>query len=91
MSSLKDSPNAPKVRIPLAKPIFNREMEKAAVEALWNERFVLGESVFRFEEEFAEYCGVDYAVSTGSGTDALRFTLMAMDVALGQQYNNQPQ
>lgn len=61
MSSLKDSPNAPKVRIPLAKPIFDGEMEKAAVDALRNERFVLGESVCKFEEEFAKYCGVGSA------------------------------
>jgi len=41
---------------------FDEEMRAAALDALQNERFVLGEVVFRFEEEFARYCG-RYAIS----------------------------
>jgi len=37
------------MKIPLASPVFDDEMKKAAVDALCSERFVLGESVFRFE------------------------------------------
>ena len=70
-------------KIPLARPSFTKEMEKAAVDALWNEHFVSGESVARFEEEFAEYCGVDCAVSTNSGTAALSIALTALDVKNG--------
>jgi perosamine synthetase len=47
----------------MAKPFFNEEMRKGAIEALFDGRFVLGESVYKFEEEFARYCGVDCAVS----------------------------
>jgi perosamine synthetase len=65
------------MKIPLAKPIFDKEMQDAAVNALQNERFVLGESVSKFEEEFAKYCGTDYALSVSSGTDALRISLLA--------------
>ncbi len=39
-----------KLRIPLAKPIISKEMEEAAIHALRDERLVLGESVFKFEE-----------------------------------------
>ena len=42
------------MKIPLGKPIFDQEMEEAAISALKNERFVLGESVYKFEEEFAK-------------------------------------
>jgi len=77
-------------KIPLAKPVFNKEMEKAAVDALLNERFVLGESVYKFEEDFAKYCGVDYAVSTNSGTDALQIALAALEVTKGQQVITSP-
>jgi len=42
------------VKIPLARPVFDEEMRDAALEALRSERWVLGESVFRFEEEFAD-------------------------------------
>lgn len=66
--------------IPLAKPIVTREMVEAAIYALQNERFVLGESVYKFEEEFARYCGAKYAVSTSSGTNALQLALLALDV-----------
>jgi perosamine synthetase len=75
----------PKVKIPLMKPVFDKEMEKAALNALSSERFVLGESVFRFEEEFARYCGVDYAVSTNSGTDALQIALTTLGIAEGME------
>jgi perosamine synthetase len=76
--------------IPLMKPTFNEEMEKAAVEALLNEHFVMGESVYRFEEEFAKYCDVDHAVSTNSGTDALQVTLAALGISQGQEVITSP-
>jgi perosamine synthetase len=63
--------------IPPANPIFNKEMEEAAIHALRNERFILGESVDKFEEEFAKYTGTDYAVSVSSGTNALHLALIA--------------
>ncbi|MCW4018874.1 MAG: DegT/DnrJ/EryC1/StrS family aminotransferase [Candidatus Bathyarchaeota archaeon] len=68
------------MRIPLAKPVFDEEMKSAAVEALQNEKFVMGESVFKFEEEFAQFCGVKHAVSTSSGTFALQLALQALGV-----------
>jgi perosamine synthetase len=66
------------MKIPLAKPKFNKEMKEAAVNALLNERFVLGDSVFGFEEDFAKYCCVDFAVSTSNGTIALTIALTAL-------------
>jgi len=77
-------------RIPLAQPIFDKEMEKAAIDALNTEKFVLGESVLKFEEEFAKYCGVDYAVSTSSGTNALQFALVAAGICSGQHVVTSP-
>jgi len=76
--------------IPLARPAFTKEMEKAAIDALWNERFVLGESVLKFEEEFAKYCGVDFAVSTSSGTVALSIALTALDIKQGDSVVTTP-
>ena len=55
-------------------------MKRAAITALENEKFVMGESVFKFEEEFAKYCGVKYAVSTSSGTFALQLSLQALGI-----------
>jgi perosamine synthetase len=77
-------------RIPLAQPIFDKEMEKAAIDALTNEKFVLGESVIKFEEEFAKYCGVDFAISTSSGTNALQFALIATGLSSGHRVVTSP-
>ena len=69
--------------IPPANPIFNKEMEEAAINSLRNERYILGESVNKFEEEFAKYIGTDYAVAVSSGTNALHLALLAKDLTIG--------
>jgi perosamine synthetase len=71
-------------KIPLSKPILDEEMKEAALYALQNERFVFGESVHKFEEEFARYCGTKFAVSTASGTAALVLSLVAQGVRGGE-------
>jgi len=63
--------------------MMDDEMVRAAEDALRNERIVMGESVFRFEEEFAEYVGTKRAVSVSSGTDALILALRAVGVEGG--------
>jgi len=55
-------------------------MRESAVHAMLNEHFVLGESVFKFEEDFAKYCGTEFAVSTASGTAALVLSLISKKV-----------
>jgi len=40
----------------------------------------MGESVYKFEEEFARYCGTRYAVSTASGTAALQIAFQSMGI-----------
>lgn len=54
------------------------EIKEKIVEVLESGRFILGENVEKFEEEFAKYCGAKYAVGVASGTDALRFSLEAI-------------
>jgi len=45
--------------------------------------FIGGPVVEAFEREFAAFCGVSQCVGVGSGTDALRFALMAAGVGEG--------
>jgi perosamine synthetase len=68
------------MNVPSGKPTITQKMIDAAVNALQNERLALGESVFKFEEEFARYCGTKHAISTSSGTDALIIALRALEV-----------
>jgi len=60
-------------------------MKESAIHALENEMMVGGESVFRFEEEFAKYIGADYAVTTNSGSSALLLAFNAMNVKDGDK------
>jgi dTDP-4-amino-4,6-dideoxygalactose transaminase len=50
---------------------------------LHNAHFVGGEAVERFEHEFAAYGETDHCVGVASGTDAVRFALMAAGVEPG--------
>jgi perosamine synthetase len=77
-------------KIHLANPIIDAEMKAAALSALENEMMVMGESVFKFEEEFAQYCGTKYAVSTASGTAALSITLQALNIGHGNEVITTP-
>tara|TARA_B100000029_G_scaffold494897_1_gene559228 strand:- start:110 stop:1126 length:1017 start_codon:yes stop_codon:yes gene_type:complete len=55
-------------------------MEDAAIDALRNENFVMGESVFKFEEEFAKYIGTKFAISVSSGNAALQLSLIGLGI-----------
>ena len=69
------------MKIPFFVQEFTNEMEEAAIDALRNESFVSGESVSKFEEQFARYIGTKYAVSVNSGNSALQLSLMALDIS----------
>jgi len=69
------------MKIPFFVQEFTNEMEEAAIDALRNESFVNGESVSKFEEEFARYIGTKYAVSVNSGNSALQISLMALGIS----------
>ena len=73
-------------KIPLARPIITRDMVEAAIDALQNEKLVLGESVYKFEEEFAHYVGVEHAVAVNSGTSALILAYHAVGLRPGQSF-----
>ena len=66
--------------IPFFIPEFTKEMENAAINALKNEKFVMGESVIKFEEEFARYIGTKYAISVNSGNAALQLSLISLGI-----------
>jgi dTDP-4-amino-4,6-dideoxygalactose transaminase len=47
--------------------------------------YILGSRVRRFEEEFARFVGSRYAVGVGSGLDALRLALLALEIGPGDE------
>jgi dTDP-4-amino-4,6-dideoxygalactose transaminase len=69
----------------LITPHTELEEELVAVfrQALRTARFIGGPEVEGFEKDWAEFCNVEHAVGVGSGTDALRFALMAAGIGRG--------
>src|SRR5262245_61464382 len=69
----------------LVTPHLELEEELVAVfrNALKTAGFVGGPTVEDFERDFGQFCGVQYCVGVGSGTDALRFALIAIGVQPG--------
>lgn len=64
---------------------IREELDQAALEVLHSGSYILGESVERFQTEFADYCGTKYAIGVGNGTDALVIALRACGVKAGDE------
>ena len=59
---------------------IKKEIDEAIKRVLDSGRFIGGEEVEKFEKEIAKFCGVKYAVSLNSGTDALFLSLKALGI-----------
>ena len=59
------------------------EVVPAVTEAMAAGMFIGGPQVSGFEDEFAAFCDSRYCIGVGSGTDALRFALMAAGIGPG--------
>ena len=70
----------------LITPHIELEQELTAVfqRTLRTAGFIGGPLVEEFEKAFAEFCTTEHAVAVNSGTDALRFALMATGVKPGE-------
>ena len=69
---------------PLHENIFG-ELQDSLRETIINDRFILGNAVKNFEDNFAAYCGTKYAIGVNSGLDALTITLRAYDIGTGDE------
>ena len=61
------------------------EIDRAFHEVTASAQYILGAPVQRFEEEFANFVGADHAVGVGSGLDALRLGLLALEIGPGDE------
>lgn len=62
--------------------IYDEVMEKIKT-LIDNTRFIGGEEITKFEEEFADYCNVKNAAACGNGTDAIMIALKALGIGPG--------
>lgn len=55
---------------------------KRVVDSGW---YLLGKEIEKFEKEFADFCGVKYAIGVANGLDALVISLKALDIGEGDE------
>src|SRR6266700_5943885 len=65
-------------------PLIDK-LDRAIREVIESSAFAGGPFVERFEAEFAAYCGSQYAIGVGNGTDALWLTLLALGIGEGDE------
>jgi perosamine synthetase len=65
-------------QVPLSKPEITEEDISAVTDVMRSGQLAFGDQQNAFEEEIADYCGVDHAVAVSSGTAALH---LATEVA----------
>ncbi len=66
---------------PIANYLAHKdEIESAIARVLKSGRYILGQEVESFENEFASYIGVRFGIGVGSGTEALHLALRACGI-----------
>ena len=78
------------LRVPFADLAMQTAEVRPELDAVWRElldshRFIGGDVVEAFEREWAAYCGTDFAVSVGNGTDSLHLILRALGIGRGDE------
>lgn len=73
------------MKIPLTKPFFDKEEEKAVIEVLRSGWVTQGPKVVEFERVVAKYVGAKYAVATSSATTALFLSLYIKGIRQGDE------
>ncbi len=61
------------------------EIDQAIKGVIKRGRFILGEEVERFEEEFSKFIGARYGIAVNSGSDALYLALRALGIGEGDE------
>lgn len=64
---------------------LQEELDTAYLRVMESGRYILGEEVRAFEEEFAAYCETEHCVGVGNGLEALHLILRAYDTGDGDE------
>jgi len=77
--------NVPFLDLKIQYKQIEHEIIPMLTEAMANAAFVGGPQVTGFETEFAAFCESKFCIGVNSGTDALRFALMAIGIGAGDE------
>lgn len=69
---------------------IKKEIDRAIKNVLESGQFVGGMEVEKFEKYIAKFCGIKYAISVNSGTDALFLSLKALGIGPGDEVITTP-
>lgn len=78
------------MKINIASPQIGKEEIKAVTEVMKSGMLAQGPKVQEFEEKFAKFIGVKYAIATSSGTTALEVALRAHGIKAGDEIITTP-
>lgn len=76
--------------IPVSKPYIGEAEKQAVMEVLDSGMLAQGPRTAKFEERFAQLCGVKHAIATSSGTAALHLALLAHGIGPGDEVITSP-
>jgi dTDP-3-amino-3,4,6-trideoxy-alpha-D-glucose transaminase len=88
--AVKPAPSGSSTEIPFVDLVAQYELIRDEIDAAFHEvtetaEYILGPRVARFELSFAAFVGAAQGVGVGSGLDALRLALLALDVGPGDE------
>jgi len=66
-------------------PIITKEDEEAVLDVLWARKMSQMDVTKKFEEEFAQWHGMQYALGHSSGTGAIHAAMFGCDVGVGDE------
>jgi len=69
---------------------IQEEIKEVVEKVLSSGHYILGPNVGALEEEVADYCGTSYGIGVASGTDALRLSLLALEIGEGDEVITTP-
>lgn len=79
-----------KEKIPVSNPLANYLIHKELIDniiakVLSSGKYILGDEVRSFENEFASYIGVKHCIGVGNGTEALALSLWGLGIQNGDE------
>jgi perosamine synthetase len=73
------------MQIPLSKMYVDDRIHRVVSDVLDSGRYINGQNLKAFEQEFATLCDTKYAVGVSSGTSAILLSLMALGIGEGDE------